>query len=537
MYNLLIVDDEKIIRDGIYELLSMEDSLELNLFSASSAIEAEQVLEERKIDIVLTDIRMPRMSGIELFDVIQERWPHCRVIFLTGYSEFDYVYKVQKHARYILKAEEDEKIITAVAEAIEEIENDLLVQEGTTLLVQRQELERNRFLYDLFSGFIDISTITGTLISSLGIDLEISREMYYAVMRHETIVSESYDEQIRILGDMQLLLDKYFFDFMDGAAFHYTRNYIVLLLQPKKWESVEKNILTMKGKSELFQRACFKNFGMAVSVLIGSRPLPVGEILEDFPSVKARLLLAGDEALLVRLDPEEQENRSEQTDSQQRNIISSRLELLDYYFENSNREHVAALLNEAIDLFDGTASMDDLFAVEIYSDVSLRLVRFMNQFQLSEEVFKRIEARKLYRVGMHGSWPEAFRYLIDVSELVFEMKQAGQVRSNDDVIDRVKAYIHENLSGDTSLDALSDLVELSPEYLLRLFKKSEGVTILQYINDLKIIKAKRLITDREKQVKEIAFELGFSSSGYFGRFFKSKTGLSPQVYREQMESR
>ena len=142
MYRVLLVDDEKYIREGVCELLSMAD-LDLDLTMAASAVEAISVLEERKMDIVLMDICMPQMSGMELYDVIREKWPYIKMIFLTGHLEFDYVYKVHKHARYVLKVEEDEKIVEAVKESIDEIENDLLL-ERVTLAQSKHQYRNNR---------------------------------------------------------------------------------------------------------------------------------------------------------------------------------------------------------------------------------------------------------------------------------------------------------------------------------------------------------------------------------------------------------
>ena len=157
MYSVLIVDDEKMIRDDVYGLLSMEESLELDLTTAASGVEAQAILEKRKIDIVIMDINMPQMSGLELYDIVRERWPFCKVIFLTGYSDFDYVYKVHKHAKYVLKAEEDEKILEALRESVEEIENSLLLERLTDLQREQQKKpllhERSMFLRELFEGY------------------------------------------------------------------------------------------------------------------------------------------------------------------------------------------------------------------------------------------------------------------------------------------------------------------------------------------------------------------------------------------------
>ena len=108
-------------------------------------------------------------------------------------------------------------------------------------------------------------------------------------------------------------------------------------------------------------------------------------------------------------------------------------------------------------------------------------------------------------------------------------------KGTEDVVNVVKQYIWDHLSGDTSLYTLAEQVHFSQEYLLRTFKKKEGITILQYINDLKLDRARQLLSETDMTVKVIAEELGFTSVGYFGRFFRSKTGLSPNVYREKFK--
>ena len=536
MYNLLIVDDEKIIRDGLYELLSMEESLELGLMTAASAIEAKAILEKKKVDIVLTDIQMPKMTGIQLMEVILERWPYCKIIFLTGFSDFDYVYKVHKHARYVLKAEEDEKIIEAINETIEEIENDFMVEEIVEktgkLQEQQKDRERNQFLVDLFAGLIKPGMLSQQLLDHLEIRLDYSQPIYHVVIRHEYKLKEAYDDQLKFMQDLVLLVERYFFNLMEGVVFHHTKNYLVLLLQPKKLLTTERNSLALKSNGELFQKACQKNFDINVNMAIAEVPMEFREVLNAFQTMKAKLLMASEEEMII---VSHQENATQlcEASSDQKNMVQSGLELLDYYFENNNEENVMAILQETKDMFDSIDSMHDLFAVEVYSTIAVKLIKYINQFQLSQDICFRINVYNLYNVTLHNSWKEAMDYLISVTSFVFELKRANAKKHHEDVVEQVKRYIQEHLGDDTSLDALADLVNLSPEYLLRLFKKSEKVTILQYINDLKIIKAKKMISDGDLQIKDIATKLGFTSSGYFGRFFKSKTGMSPQNYRDQ----
>ncbi len=533
MYNLLIVDDEKIIRQGMVDLFSMEETLELNLFSAASAIEAQKILEQKKIDIVLTDIQMPKMNGLQLMDAILERWPHCKVVFLTGFSEFDYVYKAQKHARYVLKAEDDSKIIDAVREAVEEIENDFLIEKSLQESSRLKMLKRVQFLFDLMNGFIDNSCITQELFRDLEIKLDISEKINYVVVHHEYIVKEDYYEQLKITEDLQNLIERYFFINAAGVSFNFARNFIVILLQSENRE-FELKTINLYSAGELFQKACGKNFGMTVRIGISSEAVLLEDFLMNFQTVKSKFMRGSDDDILLIDNEFLSETRSDYGIEQQKNNIISRIKLMDFFFENSNKQQVKDLITEALELFENVSSIQDLFAVEVYYDIAVVLFQYINHYNLSDAIKQEADVASLFNVTLHSSWTEAFSYLLRIVDFLFETRSADQERHAGYLINKIKKYIQDNLSGDTSLDTLADFVNLSPEYISRLFKKNENINILQYINDLKIIRAKKLIADHNLQIKEIAIDLGFSSSGYFGRFFKSKTGLSPQAYREQL---
>ena len=116
---------------------------------------------------------------------------------------------------------------------------------------------------------------------------------------------------------------------------------------------------------------------------------------------------------------------------------------------------------------------------------------------------------------------------------MFDLYEKNHSEQQEGLVARIKDYINAHISGDTSLSSLADNFHFSQEYLLRVFKKEEGVTILQYINELKLTRAKELLSDRDLQIKEIAQILGFSDTGYFNYFFRSKSGLSPRAFRQE----
>ena len=104
MYRLLIVDDEYHIVDWLTELFLEQKKVELEIYRAYLAREALDILDQVKIDVVLSDIRMPGIDGFELADRIRDNWPEARIIFLTGYNDFDYAYRANQYQniRYLL---------------------------------------------------------------------------------------------------------------------------------------------------------------------------------------------------------------------------------------------------------------------------------------------------------------------------------------------------------------------------------------------------------------------------------------------------
>lgn len=120
MRTLLIVDDEVMIADGLHAMLAEAFKERLRVLRCYSAAQAMEVAEREPVSILLTDINMPDASGLELHRVFTEKQPDCRVIYLTGYSDFEYARKaLDQHAfAYVLKGEGDDFLISTVERAM-----------------------------------------------------------------------------------------------------------------------------------------------------------------------------------------------------------------------------------------------------------------------------------------------------------------------------------------------------------------------------------------------------------------------------------
>lgn len=126
MYRLLIVDDEPNIVNGLVQLFQENAQFEFDVCKAFSAKEAIAIAKKMKLDILVSDIRMPQKSGLQLVDEILFYWPFCRIIFLTGYSDFDYIHEAlrKKVDDYILKSEGIDPIFEAVKTATRNLDEE-----------------------------------------------------------------------------------------------------------------------------------------------------------------------------------------------------------------------------------------------------------------------------------------------------------------------------------------------------------------------------------------------------------------------------
>lgn len=283
----------------------------------------------------------------------------------------------------------------------------------------------------------------------------------------------------------------------------------------------------------MFQKAVEKNLQLPVSVFISDRSVPFARAISDFLPIREKMLgMAEDEIRLGDLRQRDGYGANGLSEGIQREL-ARRVEQLEHLFEGMDRDGILAVIEQAQRDVSGVQSMHDPSVLEVYYTINTKLLRYVKKIGPGEDAALQSKIAELYNISRYGSWEEAFRALRGTLEQVFARVDRSIENKNEDVINKVKSYVLDHLDGDTSLYALSDHVHLCPGHLLRMFKKQEGITILQYINDLKLAKARQMLTETDMQIKEIATKLGFTSAGYFGRFFKSKTGVTPNFYRDQ----
>lgn len=533
MYRLLIVDDERIARESVQSLLSLQDDLELELTALDSAVKAVSILETERVDIAIVDINMPQMTGLELYDIVRKNWPQCKVIFLTGYSEFDYVYRVHKHARYVLKADREEILVEAVRESIQELEHDMLVAQAA-LNEQENRQRTNRyqisnFICELLDGYLDSDTVTNELLQSLEIPLDVRKPVYLILLRYPTKAGVPFGLRQEQEKKMCLLQERYLCHDTNFVSAVYRKHHTVLLVQPKTPLEECLELKRLSSQCSLFQNALQVNSDLSAAILIPAQAMSFFQAIHTFPEVYNRIFAVeqGDVQLLSLTKNGGQAFNQRDLQDLQQAVLK-----LNQSFDSVDLSGILCSLGTIQSIVRREANVYNMDFMDIYAQISARLLRTVKRLDIGEQEILQLGIMELFNVSVFSGLHEAFNQMQEVVRKTFEVHARNRTEQQENLVSQIKSYIQRHLNGDTSITTIADRFHFGREHIMRVFKKEEGVTILQYINDLKEQRAKELLSQSDMSVKEIAEVLGFNGSIQFNRFFRSKVGQSPQVYRD-----
>ncbi|WP_062105851.1 response regulator transcription factor [Bacillus niameyensis] len=543
MFNLLIVDDEPIIVDGLIQLFSDVD-MELDLFSAYSAKQALDYALQKKVDIVITDMKMPETNGLQFVDELQLIWPKCRVIFLSGYDQFEYVYDAVKRNidSYVLKTEDDQVLINAVQKSIQKIEEERSVQ--ASLEANRKWMEeitpllKKEFLKLVLDGesMENLCQSYSQIKSSFEIDLEeqwllVAGELKYnkapsfqdLLLLHETMKQELHPN---------LLLEYCIYQHL-----------VIWFIQPQKIEGIFYGNKTVKWETireyskrllESIQESYSRKMNRKVNFVIGKRPVNINLVNKDFQQMLdiLKFLSSFSEGMII-ID-QSKTNPFYHLESVVFDDKEWKKQLIKLETAISEGREQQAL--KIIDgLFDQMINNEysNIEMTDFLFSISKLILGFLRNKGLYQEVVKRQEdsiQKRLQKFPVLFDSKESIVYMINtICHYKAEWKEEGKRK----IILTVNNYIQNNLAGDISLTAIADHVHFNPSYLSRFYKEQTGKNLSDVIDELRMKQATYYLNHTEMAIQKIAMMLGFNSPSYFNFYFKKRTQQSPQEYREK----
>lgn len=530
MVRLLIVDDELKTREGIHRLFHWPDLGIDEVKTSRNGSEALDIIKDYPPDIVLTDVKMPKMNGIELAEKIRCMMPECMIIFLSAYSDKEYL-KSAIHLNaidYIEKPIDPEEVrsalLNAVNQHIEARNRKKHIERISSSLNESQYLIRQEAAAALLNGSFD----TFTVFDNYGDDI-IGFSMNENCARATAAITFNWkadeNEIIQLQHKLVKLINQnILFEKLNSIAYFYSFNILAIIMENKVVknpevfaEALEKLNVNLKDMFE-------GNF--TISTGWSRVPGSVSNISEAFnASVEASMLqfYYG-------------EGRVFQSSYTQRSVFR-----MDKGIYNTFRKHleenmperaselVRELTSDIMRSLDGNIGM----IKNIYSNLYITLLEVSRTSSISEKEHIK-ESRSIWdKIGKIATLRELSDFIISEIYNIY-----GPTYIKDAVgrkIFEIIRYIQNNYgNSNLSTELIAGNVYLSRTYICGIFKRSMGKTLNDYITEIRIEKAKELLKDSKVKLYEIASRVGYSDANYFTTIFKKQTGYLPSEYRERV---
>lgn len=506
MYHILIVDDEKIERRGIQILLKQIDA-EWDIEEAANGKEALERLQQKRFDIMLTDVKMPFMDGLELIEEAEKLDPEMKSVIISGYGEFEYARKALslRVVDYMLKPVEPEDFEKLIKKIISQMESSQRTREITE---KGLKAVREHALYELLNGksMDEVKKEAGELVDIREFEnikclllLEFKRDFF-----GKTGV-DLKEEILQIAGE-------------DGVYLNLNPQQSVLLLRYDDASEVKDiSQAVINYIKDTYNEECF----IAVA----------GDIEES-----GNLEKAYNEAELLMesrfYQPERQIYFSDNVgvvgeESQHSNDDT----LMKQMKQDIRMKDIAGLrehFGRLCDKYRNKTDFSQIYIKFVFSNLLKDIYSSMpkmDENQLNEDI------TRLYSVTDFKTIMDMVNSNIDRLEQSFGTSQSVLHRE----IETVKQYIYEHYSEELSVDALAQSVYMAPSYLSHVFKKETGQNISKFIKTYRMEKAREMLENTHNKIVNISYAVGYPNVSYFCQSFREYFGISPQKYRSQGE--
>jgi two-component system response regulator YesN len=510
---ILIADDEELEREALARILMKGISdIEIVGLAPNGRI-AVQLAEEHCPDLVLMDIKMPGMDGLEAIQAIRRLDPSIKFIMVTAFDSFDYAQQAIRLqvSDYLLKPSKPAVIVETVGQVLEELADE---RKGRSQQLYTTE-RLNKLLPVLESDFVTQLLYDNVHESHL-------QEMMSLLEWEEQgpafvlVCSILTDGGNGIQTVVYKSLKEYFREASRGWVGALSANQVPIIVKAGSMESFRAQSASLIRKLINYV-SCYR--GVRVFIGIGGLYPKMSDMRQSYH-----------EALLASTDLSIPVGYRDYSDL----LISGKasesifLEIEKRVLEEARRGQWSEVYLQLQRWVSGLEAEGCRLveAQQRVQDILLILVRFMEE--LGAKPDKPYYAFQMTSYTQLRS--EIQRILDGVRRSVTEMQE----QVGPDLLGRMKSFVLLNAHREISLDLIAEHFQMSPFYVSRLFKEKFGTNYVDFLTDCRLEKAKELMTDEKKSLKEIAYEVGYHDPNYFSRVFKKNSGVAPTEYRKDL---
>lgn len=530
MYKVFLVDDEIVVREGIRDNINWDSTNFVFCGSSTDGEAALPVIQEVKPDILLTDIKMPFMDGLQLSKIVKKTMPWVKIIILSGHDEFAYAKEALSIGvtDYLLKPITSNDLVKALSKVASQIDNEKKELENVEKLKKQcannLSLFKDQFLNELSLGMISsVQAIEKSQYFNINI---IAKCYVVEIIEAEIFKDINSDdrgrENLKMDNILAAVLDK------NPQVIRFKRNIeeTVIIVKGDVSEEVEESAYAI---AQAIKYEVERNTKLKLTVGIGSVRQRINGISDSFTEADTAknfkyylgkgkiigikdIMIDSDSAKrLINLD------KASVTEFLKYGVKSNIKTFLDSYLKPIKEGDLKSLI----------------YSYYAFIDVLIAASKYIDEIGGSkEDIIPKINHPEKF-IESINSIEEFEKHLAKMMEEIIDLRDNKVESKYSNIIRRAKEYIDENYSNpDISLHSVADHVNISPSHFSTIFSQYTGETFIEYLIKTRIKIAMELLRTTQKRSSEIAYEVGYNDPHYFSYIFKKTTGCTPRDYRQ-----
>lgn len=533
MLKIFLVEDEFVVREGIKNNIDWAAHGYEFVGEATDGELAFPMIQKLKPDIVITDIKMPFMNGLELGKLIKKEFPWMEIIILSGYAEFDYAKEAisMGAAHYLTKPISGDELIGEIDKLAQKIEKRRLeIRLREKYLKEMEENTREdkkRLFLHMIMGDKNITE----LIEQAGrLNMDISAIYYNIVLlkimssghtkeEYSQSIVEAWKDISEVLEQKNILI---FDRGIEGKAIIYKGD------TPEELQKLQENTIS-SIKEVLKKYPSIEYFGgigepvgrlreLNLSFESASHAFAHRYFLEENEILKLEDLqknyhIKSEEFNISRVDPREVDRKR---------IIE--------FLKQGEQDETVYFIGELFNNLGESAVLSNIFRQYIAMDTYFAVAGFVEEMGHNRNEIEEFNILE----GKVDSVEGTAKYLCGIIDKALEIRNTNANKKYNDVVERMMEYIDEHYGDEElSLNFLASHFNFSPNHLSMMFNKQMGVSFIKYLTDYRMNKAKELLRCTNKRSLDISLEVGYKDPHYFSYCFKKYQGITPTQYRNK----
>ncbi|MCM3630322.1 response regulator [Paenibacillus glycanilyticus] len=540
MYRVLIIDDEEPLREAIRILGDWKGLGVSEVLEATDGKRGLELIARQSIDLVMVDMKMPGMSGAELLQVLEQDYPDLPAIVISGYNDFEYTRQAirSKVVDYLLKPINRHDLNAALRKAVDLLEarrvrESEFINRNITLNMSLPKLKEKMYLSIIDRSFR--SQTNEAFLPLIGADDPDNRfaAVVLRMMNMEKVLQARFHSDVDLLhfavANMLNEIAGEYFQAFSFASPKQDRELIVILTMKGAYrEDIAYRSLHQMNKS---LAALQDLLGIVAVAGIGTPCTSIMQIASSYETAKAAI----NGINLIALKGYFVANTAQRTaQTQESPSIAGRVQLFRAALEAGNSAGARSILSDGLK----KVGAGEQFNIGEADQALARFIILLNDLSLElgvpREKLPLMEERPLRFMGLsddYANYEQFSKLLEDALHFYLEQIRLTQSANRPFEIGDIKAYIDNRYYEDIKISMFADKYFLSREYIMKLFKQQFGCGIHEYVQRIRMDKAKELLDDPSLKIQDISEMLGYKDKNYFSKAFRNYFSISPTEYR------